>query len=83
MRPKLLGLARPKCLLYGGTDYGLVGVRPQVSLWGLETEIERWHKLRARECKKTLSVTEVPEIIFEEDWPAKLQKLHMEKLTID
>ena len=69
--------------LHGGTDDGLVDVPPQVALWGLEPEIERWDELRARECNKTLTDTEVSELVFEEDWPAKLQKLHTEKLTID
>ena len=81
--PKTSRPCKAEVRLYGGTDDGLVDVRPQVALWGLEPEIERWHELRARECNKTLMDTEVSEIVFEEDWPAKLQKLHIEKLTID
>jgi hypothetical protein len=31
--------------MYGATDDGLVDVRPEVELWGLDSEIDRWHVL--------------------------------------
>ncbi len=65
---------------YGATDDGLVDVRPEVDLWGLESEIARWHELRNKECNKNLSKTEVSELVLAEDWPSKLRKKHMEKI---
>ena len=40
----------------------------------------RWQELRNLEEHEHLSNTEVSEMVLEEDWPAKLRKLHVEKI---
>ena len=65
---------------YGSTDDGLVDVRPEVELWGIESEIVRWHELRNMDEHLELTNTDISEMVFEEDWPSKLQKLHLEKI---
>ena len=67
--------------LYGATDDGLVDVRPEVELWGLESEIERWHVLRNDEHNNNLSDTEISELVFAEDWLEKLKEVHVAKLN--
>eukprot|EP00562_Extubocellulus_spinifer_P031445 CAMPEP_0178710732 /NCGR_PEP_ID=MMETSP0699-20121125/17939_1 /TAXON_ID=265572 /ORGANISM="Extubocellulus spinifer, Strain CCMP396" /LENGTH=841 /DNA_ID=CAMNT_0020359303 /DNA_START=197 /DNA_END=2725 /DNA_ORIENTATION=+ len=57
---------------YGGTDHGLVDVRPFVWMWGLEAEVERWKEVR--EEFEYLTDTEVSEIVIDENWPAKLKE---------
>jgi len=57
---------------HGGTDSGLVDVRPFVWMWGLEPEIDRWNEVRAK--FKNLTDAEVSEIVLSEDWPAKLRR---------
>ena len=67
--------------MYGATDDGLVDVRPEVELWALESELERWHVLRGEECNNSLSDTEILELVLTEDWLAKLEEAHVAKLN--
>eukprot|EP00562_Extubocellulus_spinifer_P035568 CAMPEP_0178697744 /NCGR_PEP_ID=MMETSP0699-20121125/10158_1 /TAXON_ID=265572 /ORGANISM="Extubocellulus spinifer, Strain CCMP396" /LENGTH=836 /DNA_ID=CAMNT_0020343741 /DNA_START=97 /DNA_END=2607 /DNA_ORIENTATION=- len=57
---------------YGGTDHGLVDVRPFVWMWGLEPEVKRWNEVR--EKFEHLTDTEVSEIVLNENWPSKLKE---------
>ena len=59
---------------FGATDEGLMDARPDVELWGLEAEIERWDELRNLPANKNLSDTDISELVLDEDWPAKLRK---------
>ena len=66
---------------YDGSDDGLIDVRPMVDLWGLDCEIKRWHELRKQ--NDNLTDTEVSELVLDEDWPAKMRKLHLENLECE
>lgn len=59
---------------YGGTDDGLVDVRPDVDLWGTEVEVSRWHELRGLSEDEELSDAEISELVLNEDWPSKLRE---------
>ena len=61
---------------YGATDEGLVDVRPTVELWGLNSEVNRWHKLRADKQCVDLTETNISEMALAEDWPSKLRQEH-------
>ena len=73
---------KAKVRYYDGTDDGLIDVRPMIELWGLETEIARWHELRSMSGNAALSDTDISELVLDEDWPSKLRKEHMEDLGI-
>ena len=66
---------------YGGTDDGLMDVRPLPEYWALDSELERWHELRNDESNNHLDDTQISELVFDEDWPAKLRKEHYDKLV--
>ena len=66
---------------YNGTDDGLVDVRPRVQLWGLDSEIVRWHELRKDPSNEELSDTDISELVLDEDWPSKLRKEHIADLN--
>ncbi len=68
---------------YGGTDDGLVDVRPMIQLWGSESEIARWHVLRDLHSPLDKSDTEISEMVLDEDWPTKLRKEHKADLGIE
>ena len=59
----------------------MVGVRPEVELWVLELEIERWHVLQNDEHNNNISDTEISELVFVEDWLEKLKELHVAKMN--
>lgn len=61
---------------FGGTDDGLVDVRPMVGLWGTDTEIARWHELRDMEENKDKSDTDISEMVLDEDIPSQLREMH-------
>ena len=42
---------------YGETDDGLVDMRTEVELWGLESEIARWHEIRNMDGNQNLTNT--------------------------
>ena len=65
---------------YGATGNVLVDVRTEVELWGLESEIAGWHKLCKMDGNQNLTDNQVLEIMLEEYWPSKLQKLHLKKI---
>ena len=71
---------KAKVRWYGATDDGLVDVRPEGELWGLESDIARWHELRGSDKNKNLSDTEVSKLVFEKDWSTKLQRKHFDKI---
>ena len=58
------------------TDKGLVDVRPTVELWGLDSEVKRWHELWSAEEHADLTDTNLLEIVLAEDWTAKLRQKH-------
>lgn len=66
---------------YGGTDEGLVDVRPYVELWGMDIEIPRWHTLRQNPIYEHFSDTEISELLLAEDWPGKMKKEHLAALN--
>ncbi len=66
---------------YGGTDDGLIDVRPYVEMWGTKTELERWKILRDLPENEKLSDTDISELVLQEDWPSKLRKEHTAKLS--
>ena len=66
---------------YGATDDGLVDVRPMIDLWGLDSEVERWHELRADEVNAHLSDTEISDMVLEEDWPTKMKAEHVASIN--
>jgi len=64
----------------GGTDDGLVDVRPHVELWGLESEIACWHELREKFSEDEVTDMDISEMMLNEDWPSKLRKAHLKKI---
>ena len=62
---------------YDGAGDGLVGIRPDVILWGTNPEVERWHVLRNLPANEELSDTEIPEKVLNGDWPSKLRMKHV------
>lgn len=65
---------------YGGMDDGLVDVRPFVDMWGIESEIELWHKLRNLPENEQLSDTDISELVLTKDLPTTLRKKHIAEL---
>ncbi len=61
-------------------DEGLVDVRLEIELWGLESEICHWHELCGAECNNTLTDTEISELVLVEDKPAKLWEKHIQNI---
>ena len=61
-------------------DHGLVDVHPMVELWGLNEKMKRLHELRSIEDNEDLINTEVSELVFAGDWPAKIQQKHTEDI---
>lgn len=55
----------------GATDDGLVDVRPNVELWGLEKKTEQWHEIRG--SNEDLTDLKVSEIVLAEDWSSTLK----------
>ena len=53
--------------VYGATGDGLVDVRPMVDLWGIDSEVERWHELRADASNVNLSDTKISDLVLDED----------------
>ena len=51
-----------------------------IDLWGLESEIARWHEIRNDEDARDLTDTEASDIVLSEDWPSKLRKIHIQKI---
>lgn len=68
---------------YGAMDDGLVDVRPDIELWGLEEEIKRWEQLYNLPEHATKSKLEISEMVLAEDWPSKLRRQHIEALGTD
>ena len=67
---------------YGGaTDSGLVDARGEILLWGTKTEKQRWHELRTLQEYAGLSDSELSRKVLNENWPAKLKEIHIEKLN--
>ena len=78
--------ARPckaKIRWYGATDDGLVDVRPNVEMWGLDSEVERWAELRANDSFAHLTNTEISELVLEEDWPSKMKAKHEANIDLN
>ena len=65
---------------YGGTADGLVDIRPHVDLWGCDEEKVLWRNLREKEENAGLDDIEISELVYEQDIPAKLRKIHLEKI---
>ena len=65
---------------YGGTADGLVDIRPYVDLWGCDEEKLLWHNLREKDENRGLSDIEISELVYEQDIPSKLRKIHLEKI---
>jgi hypothetical protein len=61
--------SRAEVRYYGGTDDGLVDVRPHVHLWGTKKEIERFSALARMHPNKTKS--DLAEMVLSENWPEK------------
>ena len=61
---------------YGGTADGLVDIRPYVDLWGCNEEKLLWHNLREKEAYDI----ETSELVYEQDIPSKLRKIHLENI---
>ena len=57
---------------YGGKDDGLVDVRPNIRLWGMQSEINRHAELT--ELHPGKSALEISEMVLAEDWPLKIRK---------
>lgn len=68
---------------YGGTDDGLVDIRPHVEFWGCDSEIACWHELRNDEDNTMLSDLDISLLVLDEDWPKKLRKEHRAELGIE
>lgn len=67
---------------YGGaTDAGLVDARGEILLWGTKTEKQRWRELRTSQEYAGLSDSELSRKVLNENWPAKLKEIHIEKLN--
>ena len=66
---------------YGGTDEGLVDVRPMVDLWRSDSEVKRYHELRSLSSNATLTNTEIAEMVLAEDWASKLKLQHELKVN--
>ncbi|KAL7537784.1 hypothetical protein ACHAXR_008075 [Thalassiosira sp. AJA248-18] len=64
---------KAKIRWYGGTDDGLIDIRPMVVMWGCESEIARWEELRNLAGNESKSDTEISEEVLAEDWPKKLR----------
>jgi len=73
---------KAKVRYYEGTDDGLIDVRPMIELWGLESEIARWHELISMPSNAHLTRTEISELVLDEDWPSKLRKEHIADLGL-
>ena len=61
---------------HGATDEGLVNGRLIVELWGLDSEVKRWHELRSTDEHTDLTDTDISEMVLVEDWPLKLRQTH-------
>lgn len=59
---------------HGATDDGLTDIRPDVDMWGNDSEVERWNELRNLPQYANHSDTDISELVLEEDWPSKLRK---------
>ena len=57
-------------------------VRPEVELWGLDSEIMRWNEIRNGESNSMLSDTEISEMVFAEDWPEEMRVRHLERIGL-
>eukprot|EP00984_Skeletonema_dohrnii_P017971 scaffold8290_cov120-Skeletonema_dohrnii-CCMP3373.AAC.1 len=66
---------------YDGKDDGLFDVRPLIDLWGNQSEIKRWRELRLDPANAELSDTDISEIVLKEDWPSRLRKEHIERIS--
>eukprot|EP00984_Skeletonema_dohrnii_P017755 scaffold8151_cov67-Skeletonema_dohrnii-CCMP3373.AAC.1 len=66
---------------YDGKDDGLFDVRPLIDLWGNQSEIKRWRELRLDPANAELSDTDISEIVLNEDWPSRLRKEHIERIS--
>ena len=79
-RPDSAPMTRRPCKAevrwHGATDEGLVDVRPIVELWGLDSEVKRWHELRSAHEHADLTDTDISEMVLAEDWPSKLRQTH-------
>ena len=65
------------------TDDGLADIRPFVVLWGTDTEVKRWYRLKGLAESKLLTDTEISELVLEENWPAILRESHLQSLDND
>lgn len=65
---------------YGATDDGLTDVRPDVELWGTNTEIRRWHELRRSPANAGKSETAISEMVLNENIVSDLRLKHIAKL---
>ena len=53
--------------MYGVTDDDLVNVRPEVELWSLKLEMERWYVLQREVHNNSLPDMKILGLIFVED----------------
>ena len=49
-------------------------------LWGCDEEKVLWCNLRAKEENAGLDDIQISELVYEQDIPAKLRKIHLEKI---
>ena len=66
---------------YDGEDDGLIDIRPFVEMWGTTSEIKRWNEIREMPGNEDLTREEISEIVLAEDWPTRLRKEHIERLS--
>ena len=76
--PSTSQLFKAEVCWHGATDEGLVDVHLTVELWGLDSEVDWWHELRAAEEHADLTDTEILDMVLSEDWPSKLRQKHKE-----
>ena len=58
----------------GATDAGLIDVRDNVKLWGLDCEVKRHAELSAMEENKNKTPTEISEMVLAEKWDVKMRE---------
>ena len=66
---------------YDGEDDGLIDIRPFVEMWGTTSEIRRWNEIREMPGNEDLTREQISEMVLAEDWPTRLRKEHIERLS--
>ena len=58
----------------GATDAGLIDIRHNVKLWGLDCEVKRHAELSALEVHKDKTPIEISEMVLAEKWDVKMRE---------